>query len=209
MTAGLPDRDTDRERQVLGVMSDRPDDAHPGVQEPDQGVPPALAARPAPDDGEAVGYYDAVPPGYYVTEDPDYGEVLRPIPNDGEALDDRCGCRRGMGRRDPACHSYGLCGHTDSSPPTDALRQAVADELARHADQMAYGWDDDTVRLTCRCGHQRGICTKRELATNRDGRMRAYRLHVADAVIAVLGGLLDVHTPRVNGDAITTDKEHT
>lgn len=70
----------------------------------------------------------------------------------------------------------------------DALREVVADELARHADQMAYGWDDDTVRLSCRCGFERGTVTKRELAADLDGRMRAYRLHVADAVIAVLDG---------------------
>lgn len=73
----------------------------------------------------------------------------------------------------------------------DALRQAVADELARHTDTMTYNTrDHETVRLGCRCGHERGTVTRRELAADLDGRMRTYRLHVADAVIAVIEGHL-------------------
>ena len=71
-----------------------------------------------------------------------------------------------------------------------AARDEVADELARHTDTLSYTRDDDTVRLGCRCGHERGTTTKAALASDLDGRMRAYRLHVADAVLAVLDGVI-------------------
>lgn len=199
MTADLPDRAADRERCPHGwrdARCGRFGDVGPcGCERPAA----ALAARPAPDDGEE---------GIYAVR-----RIVASIPRLTEAEQDAAALdyaetalsetwaalrRIAEGEPDPrriAADMLEAHGHDPAAPSSpvsgDALRRAVADELARHADTMRWSDNDAdpvTVELGCRCGFERGTVTAKELAADLDGRMRAYRLHVADAVIAVLNG---------------------
>ncbi len=72
----------------------------------------------------------------------------------------------------------------------DGMREALAEEVARHGDTMSQpweaDWDADVIRLGCRCGHERAIVSKADLAANLSDHVHGWRLHAADALLPIL-----------------------